>query len=191
MKGSMRMVVPFGVVMRTVACPSQVMDVPFRSAIGRFPPRNMVALSLVRCVNSELRAQRSARRAPSTGRRAQSTGCRVGLVGYGWLEGGDQMAGPGVDGVPVASVAGRQVAHRGDEGEGEAELLGVEFAAKDLLSDGGKPGKFDEFLLELIAGSDEFFLVSMHGTEDEEGDGELGEYFVVGDEEAAGVFVHA
>src|SRR6185437_13590503 len=33
MKGSIRMFVPFGVVIRTVACPSQVMDVPLRSAM--------------------------------------------------------------------------------------------------------------------------------------------------------------
>src|ERR1700733_11944131 len=127
MKGSMRMVVPFGVVMRTVACPSQVMDVPLRSAIGRIPPRNMVALSLVRCVNSVLSAQcsvlsaqgsglrvRGPAQGAGTGRRAQSAGWRVGLGGHRRLEGGGEVGGPGVDGVPVARVAGRQVAHGGN-----------------------------------------------------------------------------
>jgi hypothetical protein len=96
-----------------------------------------------------------------------------------------------MDGVPVASVTGREVAHRGDEGEGEAEFCGIESAAEDFVSNGREPGKFGEFLPELIARSHELFFVGMHGAEDEKGYGEMDELLLVGGEEVTRVPVDA
>src|SRR6202044_4283990 len=60
MKGSMRISVPFGVVMRTVACPSHVMEVPLRSDMLCKSLRAISShFSFVRCVSARMRGAAS------------------------------------------------------------------------------------------------------------------------------------
>ena len=58
-----------------------------------------------------------------------------GLADHGWPERDGQIRGPGMDGVPVARVAGGDFAERGQKAEGEADLFRVKAAADDLLRD--------------------------------------------------------
>jgi hypothetical protein len=74
----------------------------------------------------------------------------------GRQERGRQIAGPGMDGVPVARVAGGHVAQDGEETEREPHLLRVESAPEHLASDGREPRKLREFLLQLLPRPDKF-----------------------------------
>jgi len=97
---------------------------------------------------------------------------------------------PGVNGLPVARVADRHVAERGQPAK-PAEHGGIEAAAEDSLDGGMEPGEFGELPVELGACGKLFVLLIVDGAEDKEGDRAAGESFAVGRKEASRVAVDA